>query len=146
MGKKNKLNWQRNLPLSEDKSYINTWHHFVPDDFDYFVPKWLLRYVDERKVDNLGWDPPLAYKEICCRLLNFWRIEYVSLRNNGEPKKSYKPEVAEKINSRKMPRLINKRKACDALMYLMGMKLKDGFDRLDKNSKPRFNYDVEEVE
>jgi len=142
MGKKlPKGNWMRNLPLSKDTSYINTWHYFVPDDFMYFVPEWLEKYIDYNKIAEKGWDPPLAYKEICCRLLNFWRIEYTTLRNNGEPKSSYKPEVAEKICARKEPRLEHKRNACDALMEVMGMRLKSGFDRLDKNLEPKFAYE-----
>lgn len=136
-----KGNWMRNLPNSEDKSYINTWHYFVPDDFEYFAPKWLEKYIDEKKVTELGWDPPLAFKEVCCRLLNFWRIEYVTLQNNGEPKNKYQPEVRDKILAKKGPRLERKRKSCDAMMEVMGMKLKDGFDRLDKNSEPKFTYE-----
>ena len=143
MGKKHRQNWQRNLPLSEDKSFINSIHHFVPDDFEYYVPEWLKKYIDNEKVKEIGWDPPLSLKECVCRLLNFWRIEYVCLRNNGMPLKSYKPEVAEKINSKKEPRLAHKKKACETLMYLMGMKLKDGFDRLDKNNNPKFTYEVD---
>ena len=135
------MNWERNLPLSEDTSFINTWHHFVPDDFEYFVPGWLKPYIDEKKVAELGWNPPLALKECACRLMNFWRGEYVTLQNNGQRKKSYKPEVAEKINRNKGPRLERKRHACEALMAVMGMKLKPSFNRLDKNPEPRFYYE-----
>lgn len=138
--KPNKMNWERNLPLSEDKSFINSIHSFVPDDFEYYVPSWLEKYIDTRKVAEIGWDPPLAFKECCCRLLNFWRVEFVTLANNGQPKKSYKPEVAEKINSRKIPRLQRKKHACEALMAVMGMRLKEGFNRLDKNPEPKFEY------
>ena len=141
MGKKHRQNWQRNLPLSEDKSFINSIHHFTPDDFEYFVPDWLLKYVDESKVTD--WDPPLPYKECVCRLLNFWRVEYVTLRNNGMPLKSYKPEVAAKINSKKEPRLVHKKHACEALMKVMGMRIKADFDRLDKNPEPKFTYQLE---
>ena len=140
MAKKHRQNWQRNLPLSNDKSFINSIHHFVPDDFEYSVPEWLKKYVDSQKVSDQGWDLPLALKEMCCRLLNFWRIEYVTLRNNGMPLKSYKPDVAEKINRKKEPRLVRKKKACEVLMHLMGMKLKDDFNRLDKNNEPKFTY------
>lgn len=144
MGKKNKQNWQRNIYLSSDESFINSIHHFVPKDFEYFVPKWLEKYVDEKKVEELGWDLPLALKECVCRLLNFWRVEYTTLANNGMPKNSYKLEVAEKINSRKIPRLARKKHACETLMTVMGMKLKEDFDRLDKNPEPKFSYDIEE--
>ena len=146
MGKKHKQNWQRNLPLSDDKSFINSIHHFVPDDFYYSVPPWLLKYVDCEKVAEQGWDLPPALKEIACRLLNFWRVEYITLRNNGMPLKSYKEEVREKINSRKEPRLARKKKACETLMFLMGMSLKEDFNRLDKNPEPRFKYNVEDLE
>lgn len=141
MSKKNKMNWERNLPLSDDTSFINSIHHFVPDDFEYYVPKWLEPYIDSQKVAVLGWNPPLALKECACRLLNFWRIEYVTLKNNGEPKKSYKPEVSEKINQRKIPRLERKKHACETLMAVIGMRLKTDFNRLDKNPEPRFLYE-----
>ena len=141
MGKKHRQNWQRNLPLSKDTNFINSIHHFVPDDFEYYVPNWLEKYVDNEEIENIGWNPPLALKEMCCRLLNFWRIEYVTLANNGMPLKSYKPEVAQKILKRKIPRLERKKKAAETLMRLMGMRLKDGFNRLDKNEEPRFTYD-----
>ena len=141
--KKNKQNWERNIKLSEDTSFINSIHHFVPDDFEYFLPEWLQPYIDEKKVAEIGWNPPLALKECICRLMNFWRIEYVTLQNNGQPKKSYKPEVAEKINRKKGPRLERKKHACEALMALMGMKLKPDFNRLDENPEPRFNYEIE---
>lgn len=141
MGKKHRQNWQRNLPLSKDTNFINSIHYFVPDDFEYYVPNWLEKYVDNEEIENIGWNPPLALKEMCCRLLNFWRIEYVTLANNGMPLKSYKPEVAQKILKRKIPRLERKKKAAETLMRLMGMRLKDGFNRLDKNEEPRFTYD-----
>ena len=145
MGKKlPKGNWKRNLPNSTDKSFINTWHYFVPEDFEYFVPKWLEKYIDQEKLAEYGWNPPLAYKEVCCRLLNFWKTEYVTLRNNGEPKSSYKPEVSEKITAKKEPRLEKKIKACEALFEVAGMKLKASFDRLDKNNEPKFMYEVKE--
>ena len=142
--KRNKMNWQRNLPLSEDKSFINSIHQFVPEDFVYFVPTWLEPYIDEKKVAELGWNPPLAFKECVCRLMNFWRIDYVTLMNNGQPKSSYKPEVSAKINARKGPRLAEKRHACETLMVVMGMKLKPEFDRLDKNPEPKFTYNYNE--
>lgn len=142
--KPNKMNWERNLKLSDDTSFINSIHQFVPDDFECFVPKWLEKYIDEKKVAELGWDPPLAFKEFFCRLMNFWRVEFVTLQNNGQPKKSYKPEVAEKINSRKIPRLARKKHACEVLMAVMGMRLKPEFDRLDKNPEPKFTYDYNE--
>lgn len=138
--KPNKMNWERNLPLSEDKSFINSIHNFVPDDFEYYVPGWLEKYIDAQKVAEIGWDPPLAFKECCCRLLNFWRVEFATLANNGEPKKSYKPEVAQKINERKGIRLTSKKHAAETLMLVAGMRLKPTFDRLDKNSKPKFEY------
>ena len=140
--KKNKMNWERNLPLSEDTSFINSIHSFVPEDFEYFVPEWLEKYIDQKTVEEFGWDPPLALKECMCRLLNFWRVEYTTLQNNGQPKKSYKEDVAEKINRRKIPRLAKKKRACEALMTLVGMKLKPEFDRLDKNPEPKFTYGI----
>lgn len=142
--KKNKMNWKRNLPLSKDTSFINTWHYFVPDDFEYFVPTWLERYVDKDKVAKLGWDPPLAFKECVCRLMNFWRNEYATLQNNGQPKSSYKPDVADRINRKKKPRLARKFHACVTLMAVMGMRLKPEFNRLDKNNEPRFAYEYTE--
>ena len=145
MAKKlHKQNWERNLPLSEDTSFINSRHKFTPEDFEYFVPAWLEKYVDEKKVADFGWDPPLALKECVCRLLNFWRIEYVTLQNNGMPKKSYKEDVAKKINERKIPRLVKKKHACEVAMAVIGMRLKPGFDRLDNNPEPKFEYDYGE--
>jgi len=120
--KKNKMNWQRNLPLSEDKSFINTAHWFEPEDFVY-----------ER-------EHPLYYKELCCNYLNMLRIEYITLRNNGQPKSSYKPEVADKINARKEPRLAKKLLKATKFMEYNGMKLKDDFDRMNLNPKPKFTY------
>ena len=50
--KKNKMNWERNLPLSEDTSFINSIHSFVPEDFEYFVPEWLEKYIDHLAYDD----------------------------------------------------------------------------------------------
>lgn len=123
MGKKNKQNWKRNLRLSQDKSFLNTARWFTPDDFEYnFAQK---------------------YAELCCDYLNKLRIEYITLRNNGEPKSSYKPEVAEKINRKKEARLQRKLIKADLFLKFTGMKLKDSFDPDVINNKPKFNYGME---
>lgn len=118
--KLHKQNWERNLPLSDDKSFINTWHWFVPDDFEH----------------NL----PLGYCELCCDYLNKLRVEYITLQNNGMPVKSYAEDVKEKILAKKNERLIRKKHKVEMFMKYNGMKLKDGFDRLNKNTRPKFEY------
>ena len=122
--KKHKQNWQRNLPLSKDKSFLNTAHWFVPSDFEHSLP--------------------LGYCELCCDYLNKLRIEYITLRNNGEPKTSYKEEVAEKINARKEPRLARKLFKAQQFMVYNGMKLREDFDRMSINQKPKFSYGMME--
>ena len=122
--KLHKQNWERNLPLSDDKSFINTWHWFVPDDFEHTLP--------------------LGYCELCCDYLNKLRIEYITLRNNGMPVKSYAEDVKEKILAKKNERLTRKKHKVEMFMKHNGMKLKDEFNRLDKNQRPRFSYEDKE--
>ena len=139
-----KGNWMRNLPNSTDTCFINSCHHFVPEDFEYYPPEWLIPYLDMSKLEELGWDPPLEYKELWCHDLDINRIEYTTLRNNGEPKSSYKPDVSEKINARKEPRLERKKRKAELTLECHGMRLKEGFNRLDKNPRPKFNYGMNE--
>lgn len=124
--KKNKMNWQRNLPLSTDKSVLNTAHWFVPEDFVFSK------------------EHPRYYQELCCNYLNLMRIEYITLRNNGEPKSSYKPEVADKINRKKESRLAKKLLKARRFMEYNGLSLREDFDPAELNEKPRFTYGSEE--
>ena len=120
--KPNKMNWKRNLRLSDDKSFLNTGHWFVPDDFvgDFLHP---------------------GYIELCCDYLNKLRIEYVTLRNNGQPKSSYKAEVAAKINDRKEGRLKRKLHKAKWFMIINGLKLKPTVNLDEETPKPRFEYE-----
>ena len=53
--------------------------------------------------------------------LNRIRVEWVSYRYNGEPKKSYKPEVAAKINHKKDEKLAKKERRAWLMMEFAGI-------------------------
>ena len=122
--KLHKQNWTRNIQTSTDTYFLNSIHWYTPDDFEHILP--------------------LGYCELCCDYLNKLRIEYATLANNGMPVKTYAEDVKEKILARKNERLIRKRHKAEMFMKHNGMKLKDGFDRLNKNQKPRFSYEDKE--
>ena len=56
------------------------------------------------------------------------------------PVKTYADDVKVKILARKNERLARKRHKAEMFMKYNGMILKDGFDRLNKNVKPKFEY------
>ncbi len=111
--------WQKNIKIdTEDNEFLNTKHWFVPDDFVH--------------------DLPQDFMEMMCDYLNRLRIEYIALKWNGQPKKSYKPEVAEKINRNKDNTLKKKSKKAQIVLDYLGISLREDFDPFDENSKPKF--------
>ena len=122
--KLHKQNWTRNIQTSTDTHFLNSIHWYTPDDFEHTLP--------------------LGYCELCCDYLNKLRIEYSTLANNGMPVKTYAEDVKEKILDRKNERLTRKRHKAEMFMKHNGMVLKDGFNRLDKNQKPKFSYEDKE--
>lgn len=85
-----------------DHNFLNHKEDFEINDFEH------------DGVDN-------KYMEVIVDYLNRIRIEWVSYRYNGEPKKSYKPEVAEKINNKKDEKLNKKERRAWLMMEFAGI-------------------------
>ena len=89
-----------------DRRLLNHKEDFEPDDF------WHDGVSDE-------------HMEVVVDYLNRIRVEWVSLRYNGEPKKSYKPEVAAKINYKKDEKLAKKERRAWIMMDFAGIRPKE---------------------
>ena len=96
-------------------------NHIVIDPSD----KHFLNHKDEFTVDDFEYDIPEEYMEVVVDYLNRIRVEWVSYRYNGEPKKSYKPEVAEKINYKKWDKLNKKEHMAWLMMEFSNIKPKE---------------------
>lgn len=89
-----------------DNRFLNHKDDFEPDDFNH---------------DNV----PDKFMEVIVDYLNRIRVEWVSLRYNGEPKKKYKPEVAAKINNKKDEKLAKKERRAWLMMEFAGISPKE---------------------
>jgi len=85
-----------------DHNFLNHKEAFEIDDFEH------------ERVGN-------KYMDVIVDYLNRIRIEWVSYRYNGEPKKSYKPEVAAKINNKKDEKLNKKERRAWLMMEFAGI-------------------------
>lgn len=88
-----------------DHHFLNHKEDFEACDFEY-----------DKKIEK--------YMEAIVDYLNRIRIEWVSYRYNGEPKKSYKPEVAAKINYKKDEKLAKKERRAWLMMEFANIKPK----------------------
>ena len=80
---------------------------------------------------------PYDFLRSICSYLNRLRIEYVTLKWNGMPLKSYKPDVYEKIAKKKDESLAKKKAKADVILKGLGLRLKPDFDPFDENFKPK---------
>lgn len=97
-------------------------NHLVidPDDHNF------LNHKDEFTLDDFNHENVEdKFMEVIIDYLNRIRIEWVSYRYNGEPKKSYRPEVAEKINYKKEEKLKKKERRAWLMMEFAGITPKD---------------------
>lgn len=97
-----------------DKNFLNHKEEFEADDFEH---------------ENV----PDKYMEPIIDYLNRIRIEWVSYRYNGMPRKSYKPEVAEKINYKKQEKLNKKERRAWLMMEFAGIKPKGELWNVENN-------------
>ena len=85
-----------------------------------------LNHKEEFEIDDFEYDSSIKkFMEVIVDYLNRIRVEWVSYRYNGEPKKSYKPEVAEKINYKKNEKLEKKERRAWLMMEFAGIKPKE---------------------
>lgn len=149
--KKHKWNWQRNIKIDpEDNEFLNTKHWYEPEDFDFSIPnefkEGILNHLQLQGVSDIIIESTKDYLEnlelsydflrSICSYLNRLRIEYVTLKWNGMPLKSYKPDVYQKIQSKKDASLAKKKAKADVILKELGLSLKPDFNPLDENLKP----------
>lgn len=103
MKKSHKMN--RIVIDPNDHRFLNHKDDFESDDFEHSS-------VPER------------FMEVIVDYLNYIRTEWVSYRYNGEPKKSYKPEVRAKINKKKDEHLAKKERRAWLMMEFAGIRPK----------------------
>ena len=150
--KKHKQNWQRNIKIDEqDNEFLNTKHWYEPEDFNFQIPEeftnGIINYLQSQGVSDIILEStrdylnnmklPYDFLYSICSYLNRLRIEYVTLKWNGMPLKSYKPDVYLKISKKKDASLAKKKAKADVILKGLGLSLKDDFDPHDENSRPR---------
>ena len=97
-------------------------NHIVIDTNDHNF----LNHKDDFEIEDFEHESvPDKFMEPIVDYLNRIRIEWVSYRYNGEPKKSYKPEVAAKINNKKDEKLAKKERRAWLMMEFAGIKPKN---------------------
>lgn len=150
--KRHKQNWQRNIKIDkEDNEFLNTKHWYEPEDFEFHIPEefkeGILNHLYSQNVPKDIIESTREYLEgliiqkeflkSICSYLNRLRIEYVTLKWNGMPLKSYKPDVYEKIAKKKNESLTKKKAKADVILKGLGLSLRPDFDPFDENSKPK---------
>ena len=93
-------------------------NHLVIDPTDHNF----LNHKEEFEAEDFYHDNvPDEYMEPIVDYLNRIRVEWVSYRYNGMPRKSYKPEVAAKINYKKQEKLDKKERRAHLMMEFAGI-------------------------
>jgi len=97
-------------------------NHLVIDPTDHNF----LNHKNDFEKEDFEYDSAIEkFMEVIVDYLNRIRIEWVSYRYNGEPKKSYKPEVAAKINYKKDEKLEKKERRAWLMMEFANIKPKE---------------------